>query len=194
MQYINKRRYSIITFIMIMTIGLFIGCEKETEKIRGDIVSSTSVLTYTPADLEILINNGDLDAELEYSVETIKIVYYTLDQHGKSVKASGALMVPQSAQENPLLCLNHGTETKRTMVASVSPLYSVEGVMGLILGSRGYLACVPDYLGFGVSNQIHPYCHAKSNAVAVIDFIRAAYSYCEDNNITLNGQLFLTGY
>lgn len=58
----------------------------------------------------------------------------------------------------------------------------------------GYFTLTPDYLGFGVSDVFHPYMHIESIVPGVIDFMIAGKSYCSENQITLNGQVFLTGY
>ncbi len=60
------------------------------------------------------------------------------------------------------MSIQHGTETKRDRVASVSPENSTEGIVGLLSASMGYLTMVPDYPGFGVSTCMHPYLHAES--------------------------------
>jgi hypothetical protein len=53
---------------------------------------------------------------------------------------------------------------------------------------------MPDYLGLGSSPGFQAYTHAQSEATCVVDALRAGRSLCGSNNVTLNGQLFLTGY
>ena len=53
---------------------------------------------------------------------------------------------------------------------------------------------MPDYLGLGSSPSYQGYGHARSEATCVVDALRAGRSLCASNNVTLNGQLFLTGY
>lgn len=122
------------------------------------------------------------------------ITYFSSDFNGNEIRVSGALMVPQTAGISPMLSIQHGTKTRRDEVASVSALNSMEGVTALLTASLGYITCVPDYPGFGVSQTLHPYTHAASLAVSVIDLLRAARTYCENNNIQTDGRLFLTGY
>ncbi len=62
------------------------------------------------------------------------------------------------------------------------------------LGSSGYVTVMPDYLGLGISEGLHPYVHAKSLAINVVDMIRAAQSLSEQEGVALNDQLFLMGY
>ncbi|MBC8401160.1 MAG: alpha/beta hydrolase [Candidatus Marinimicrobia bacterium] len=185
-----------ITFLI--PIFFFLGCEdsNEPDPDRGAIISSSSLLTFQISDIEPYLTVFDLPDEIEaaYSVEVVKIVYGTIDTDGNYTPASGALFIPLNAADLPMLSIQHGTETNRSKVASVNPMNSVEGFQGLIFAATGYCAAVPDYLGLGDSDLLHPYLHAESMASAIIDFIRAARSFCQQIDIDLNDQLFLTGY
>jgi Secretory lipase len=66
--------------------------------------------------------------------------------------------------------------------------------IGLLFGSSGYVTAQADYLGMGDSPGLHPYLHAKSEATAVVDLLRATRTFCASNGIALNSQLFLAGY
>jgi dienelactone hydrolase len=63
-----------------------------------------------------------------------------------------------------------------------------------VLGSYGYAVVVPDYLGLGTSPGYQTYLHAGSEATCVVDALRAGRSLCSSNRVSLNGQLFLTGF
>jgi predicted esterase len=108
------------------------------------------------------------------------------------VDASGAVFVPVGADGLPLLSIQHGTQTHRSAVASVSA--ALFGMEGIVAASTGYLACMPDYLGFGESEGLHPFLHARSAANAVIDMLRATRHVADDRGIALDGKLFLLGY
>ena len=163
---------------------------------RGDIVQSNSLGTMTAGDIQQILTNANmtLPFTLNYSVETISINYYTTDGTGKQTIASGAIIIPQGGSSLPLVSIQHGTQTKNNLVASVSPMNSTEGIIGLIMASMGYLVVVPDYLGFGVSNVIHPYIHAESLIPSIIDLMRAGRTYSSQHQITMDGRVFLTGY
>jgi len=165
-------------------------------KERGEIISTTSLGTYNPAEIiQAFVNAGLPDTmAFTYSVNAMLIVYQTEDVKGNKLQASGTLMIPDNNESLSLVSFQHGTLTKRDVVASVNPLTAVEGLVGLLYASSGYLASVPDYTGFGVSNILHPYHHAKSLAITVIDFNRAVKNYCESNSISTNSKFFLTGY
>ncbi len=194
-----------LLYLSLVFVFIFIqGCSENStepipelsEKVRGGIISATSIYTYSKEDVQYLLNVAQVlgSFDITYSVEAVKIVYWTIDSDGNYIQASGASMVPVGGEDLPIFNMNHGTEVKRDLVASVSPVSTLEGMLGILMGSMGYFSCVPDYPGLGVSDGIHPYIHAKPNAFAVIDFIRAAKIYSSNNSITLNNQLFLTGY
>lgn len=131
---------------------------------------------------------------LTYDVEMKKIVYWTGNGKGEAVLASAAFMQPVCDHPLPLLSIQHGTEIRRSAVASGGAFLSLEGAWGMAAASRGYAVVVPDYLGLGVSEMLHPYHLAGPTANAVIDGLRAARQYCDEANIQRDGRLFLTGY
>jgi predicted esterase len=188
-------------FALIITVlFIFISCREDSplepvEKSRGQVISSELKGSYSTSFLQFLINplagNIPVNNYLRYDVEAYKVVYRTKDWKGNIVTASGAIYIPKGKDVFSLISLQHGTQTKRDNVASINPLIAVDG---LIAASLGYFALVPDYLGLGESNSIHPYHHQKSSAECVIDFIRAGRSFARTKNLKLNGQVFLAGY
>ncbi|MCK5145820.1 alpha/beta fold hydrolase [bacterium] len=132
--------------------------------------------------------------QMNYNVLTYSIIYYTENGNGDIVRASAAIMLPDNDHATPLLSIQHGTEIKRTSVASNGAAQSLEGVWGLAAASRGYAVVLPDYLGLGISETIHPYHLAGPTAAAVIDAIRAARQFFSQQNINLDSRLFLAGY
>ena len=194
---IKQFLYSSIVIVALLINGCSENItEPEPSKSRGSIINSTSIHTYTTEEIKQLLSFTGIpnSMDFKYSVETVKIIYWTIDASGNTIKASGAVMYPVGESNLPLFNMNHGTVVKREKAASVNPLSITEGVAGIAMGALGYFSCIPDYPGFGVSDMLHPYIHAKSISNAVIDFIRAAKKYSKNKNITLNNQLFLAGY
>ncbi|MGB5530685.1 MAG: lipase family protein [Ignavibacteriaceae bacterium] len=200
---IYYRHIQQIILLSVIIIG-FPSCSKEenndpvspTLHERGEIVQSNSLGIITADDIQQILANVNMTIPftLNYSVETISINYYTTDGSGNQTIASGALMIPQGGSSLPLVSIQHGTQTKSNLVASVSPLNSTEGIIGLIMASMGYVVVVPDYPGFGVSKVMHSYTHAESLIPCVIDLMRAGRTYSSQHQITLDGRVFLTGY
>ena len=182
-------------FIMFMA-----ACQKDTEEPegdkRGDLIKSTYYLKYSASDIISILDMYDVgvNVNIQYDVSVYKILYYTPGSDGALLEASGALMVPDASGVLPAISFHHGTETKRNLVASVSPIITGEGVAGLVSASLGFVSFLPDYLGLGDSDILHPYLHADLSAGAVIDLLRAGNTFCEENGILLNNDLYLGGY
>jgi len=186
--------------ILILTGFIVFGCSKdegpEVEPERGDIISVNYIASYAASSLETFIIALDIEFEgtLSHSVDAYKFEYYTENADGVIELASGAVIFPQNESNLPLISLQHGTETKRDMVASAGPIKTPEGLVGLIGGALGFVVCMPDYLGLGSSFSIHPYQHAQSTANACVDLLRAVKSYCNEEAIILNDDLYISGY
>jgi len=188
--------------LVIIIAAIIVSCsDNSTDPIfspikRGDIVSISSIGNYSTLAIQqmFVLAGVEMPYPAENSVEIFKIEYLTIDSDGNLITVSGAVMKPIKAGSVPMLSLQHGTVTERTEVASNGPLSSIEGAVGVYAASLGYYTLVPDYPGFGSSNTIHPYVHDKSLAYSVIDNIRAGKLAAEIEGISMNGELFLTGY
>jgi pimeloyl-ACP methyl ester carboxylesterase len=151
------------------------------------LVSTELVFTWTPAQLLLQNVFG-----AQNNVSMYKVIYNTTDAQGEPIIASGGMFVPVlPGCELPVAIYNHGTVYLKTDVPSNN---NGEATVGKYMGGFGFLGLLPDYLGLGESPGMHPYVHAGTQASATIDMIRAAQEFCEQENISLNGQLFLTGY
>ena len=160
---------------------------------RGKLLSSNLLHTYTAGDLTSYFLSQQLPLVAQYGVQWYKVVYETIDPTGARTTASGGLFVPQqTAKSMPLFSFSHGTTTSTNGVASVYG--QGDYLAGLVFGSAGYVSVLADLLGLGSSPGFHPYLHARSEATASVDMLRAARSFCASNSIGLNGQIFLAGY
>jgi pimeloyl-ACP methyl ester carboxylesterase len=131
---------------------------------------------------------------LQHDVNYFKIAYKTTTTEGKEVQASGALMMPITTENNPLLSIQHGTLFEE----SDAPSYYKDGresILGIIMASAGYHTVMPDYVGYGDSkNEPHPYEHAEGLAVPVVDLMFAFKELVKKDNIKWNNSAFLGGY
>lgn len=160
---------------------------------RGKVLSATRIQTLTTNVIAFLLTAAGSSIQPQYGVEVHKIVYETLDPLGARTQASGVLAVPQNpGTALPLASYQHGTLVLDSEAPSVSPLG--ERVIGIAFATTGYAAVVPDYLGLGDSPGLHPYHHARSEATACVDLLRAARTWCATNNVLLTDELFLCGY
>ncbi len=130
-----------------------------------------------------------------YGVSIYKLVYETVDGDGEPTIASGALAIPEvESLHLPFLSFQHGTVLERDDVASVTGFDGFYGLIGMWMGTSGYVTAIPDYLGLGVSEIFHPYIIAEPSATSIIDMMRASREFCAIQEINLNGQVFLGGY
>ena len=137
--------------------------------------------------------SSEFGVDAQFDVKLYKMLYETPDLQGNLDTASGLFIVPDDPTGTfPLLCYHHGTVNDRNDVPSL-----LEGgaELAIIFGGMGYVTAAPDYLGLGTARGIHPYVHADSEASASIDMMYAMRAYAEnDEDITLNDQVFLSGY
>jgi len=143
------------------------------------------------AELKDEIEEFDIKWSIEYGVTLYRLEYYTTDTWNNMTVASGVLAIPNGLNQNyPMISFQHGTVLKRTSVASVNGF----DIISMWLGGRGKVTCIPDFLGLGVSQILHPYMVSRPSATVVVDMIRASKYLCDSLNIGLSGQLFLAGY
>ena len=162
---------------------------------RGTIISTTPPNTVSTQTLAAIFTIGKVPITPQYNVRLYKIVYRTIGPLGEPTQASGALALPDNlGQPLPLVSYQHGTETQTNLAPSSMNLLSSEVSVGAAFATTGYAAVTPDYLGLGDSPGLHPYCHARSEATACVDMLRAARTFCASNGIVLTDRLFLCGY
>jgi hypothetical protein len=161
---------------------------------RGTVETLARIRDFTREDIEALLAEYGVPGVAPAPVTAWKIVYRTVDARGAPTIASALLVAPTGPEFDrplPLASYQHGTVTRREDVPS---RLNTEGDIGLMLGASGYITILPDYIGLGDSPGFHPYHHAKSQATAVVDALRAARDALPSLESEWNGQLFLLGY
>jgi hypothetical protein len=161
---------------------------------RGKLLSAVLSNTLTSATLAFLFNAAGINITPQYNVRLYKLDYETITPLGARTLASGALLLPENTGVLlPLVSYQHGTITQTNDAPSSMDLFG-EVSVGIAFATTGYAAVVPDYLGLGDSPGLHPYHHARSEATACVDMLRAAKGFCETNGFALTNKLFLCGY
>lgn len=163
--------------------------------LQGTVLSYAKIGNYTKDQINLLISTTpELSNQVtaQYDIDLYSVVYKTRDPFDKITNASGLLIIPLGVGKPlPLADYNHGTILRNSDVPSFQ---NYESKVGVLIGSQGFAICLPDYLGLGIGSGLHPFTHAKTEASAVIDMIRASKSVCKSISVTLNDQLFLCGY
>lgn len=169
-------------FLQIIIVLLLSGHVQAQQLIssefKGTISQPQLALQFGP-----LIQNG---------VNMYKITYATPDPFGQPDTASGLLVVPiRPGFTLPMLICHRGTVSGPADVPS-----NLAGgfQLGLAFGGMGYVTSMPDLLGMGTSRGFHPYVHAATAASASVDMLRAVRQYAAQHQLSINQQLFITGY
>jgi hypothetical protein len=196
-----KTAPKIFLIIPLVIFLLVISCNKESDTPekptgRGSVVSYTDLQVYNKALIKAglfqLAGTYVDTIEFNYDVKLVKVLYNTIDGKGQATVASGLLLIPVNpGKPIPLLSYQHGTILKK---ADVPSRKGGGYELGLITGTIGYATACPDYLGLGDGEGLHPYMHAKTEATAIVDMIKASKQVCSEKGVALNDQLFLLGY
>ena len=184
---------SLASLIVLSMIGIerSSASDDDSPALRGKIVSVEQLEELTIDEVGSELKAYGIPGKPEFGVVRYRLQYQTVDFNGNLTIASGALVVPVQAQKAlPLLSFQHGT----TVARERAPSHQSIDLIGMGLGTSGYVTAFPDYLGLGKNDGLHPYVHAGSLASAIVDFLRAVRSFCSEMGIPLNHQLFLMGY
>jgi alpha/beta superfamily hydrolase len=212
-------KHIVKTVAIIAPLLAFVGCgdglhDPVNEEVKGgEIVVnfSSELMRKTLIGKKAEDDNISLaEASLFYPEDKVngykayKIPYTTTDEKGEDVKASGLFVIPPMLHAKVLpfgglsmVVDDHGTIfANREAPSVIGDRNTIPAGSSILLTSLGGFATLqPDYIGFGDSNDhYHPFILKKSLANATVDFIKQVKIFASDNNITLNNQLFLTGY
>lgn len=162
------------------------------------LLSTTlSAQTVTSFEEQAPISANQLSSEagipITYNVRNYKILYTTTDAFGQPHTASGLVCIPEFIDlVYPLGVYNHGTVDNREAVPSREGVQ--ERLLPQLMAGQGILTVVPDYLGLGDSEGIHPYVHAATEVSAGKDMLIAVRDWLPTINHSTTEQLFITGY
>jgi predicted esterase len=192
---------------ILMVPFILIGCgdglhNPSNESVKGGEL----VVDFSAAVMKkTLVDKGVVSAEQTvYGYKAYKVPYTTTDEEGNEVKASGLFVIPPVLHDAVLplgglsmVSDDHGTIFANREAPSIIGKNNAapDGSAVLLTSLGGFATLQPDYIGFGDSNShYHPFVLKDSLANATVDFIKQVKIFSADNNITLNNQLFLTGY
>ncbi len=158
------------------------------------LVEATLVASQTKSEVtdsynlpSTLVTNG---------IHMFKVTYITPSINNQPDTASGLVVIPDIVGTFPLLCYQHGTVNSREDVPSrINEEDEPKGdPLPAPLSAFGYVVAAPDYLGLGDSPGFHPYVHAETEASAAVNLLFAAREFLQTQSVSLNDQLFITGY
>jgi hypothetical protein len=182
-----------LTFFFFFFFFLIVSCDDyEIVPVHLD----TYLKLYTQ-DVDIVMNAvqnsafGDIAKYIDYGVSLYSITYNTTYK-GENLKASGLVAFPETNNAVPILNFNHGT-TSLHRDAPTEDLFQYSFFSNA--ASAGYIFVIPDYLGFGVSDDIlHPYYRSDITGSTIVDMLKATKELAEIEGYNFNGDVFLSGY
>jgi pimeloyl-ACP methyl ester carboxylesterase len=188
MIYLSRLR---IFLLFLISSALLVSCDtgSSTENLPENdfLVSDNFKRTITQQQLITFWTfAGVPEAEelISYDVDVHTVVYKTRDLEGNLIEASGAILVPQGIENPGLLSVQHATIFSNDEAPSVDIGISVTARKA-IFASAGYITFLPDYLGYGISeDQLHPYQIESSLAETSFDMLLAGLEFIENRNLT----------
>ena len=182
----------------------------------GSITTASFPVTFMAGiQATVEASAGDIFAAASYAVTQYNLVYYTIDAQNNLTKASAKLLIPGNSTDLDLVVYLHGTtsldaDAPTNTYADFSAFDGVDpttidhniadmpetAMLMSFVSDTNIAVLMPDYLGFGASEGLHPYMHGASLASATIDAIRAALNFASisSNQFSLTGDFTLTGY
>ncbi len=158
------------------------------------LLSYELVSSYSMEDLEKKWEENKIPKfiiPIENGIEVYEIIYQSTYYDGSPIKASGIYFLPKETRTNlPLLAYFHGTQIKKERDIKLGGEQAI--CTGFATG--GYAVAYVDYFGIGKGEKFHIYQHAETEARAGLDLIRACEELNAKLDVSLNGQLFASGY
>ncbi|WP_295442738.1 hypothetical protein [uncultured Thiodictyon sp.] len=121
-----------------------------------------------------------------------RITYHSVDATGKPTVVSGLVAVPESGRAAGLVVYLHATTAERHNAPSDRSL-EAWGVLTAFSGNE-WVVALPDYLGYGVNHDPHPFALGRLNAPAGRDMIHATRELLSQLKRQADTALYVTGY
>ncbi|GAB1451813.1 hypothetical protein MASR2M47_18690 [Draconibacterium sp.] len=201
----NKTQ-NIKIFLFLLLIAVFSGCDlnKNDDPKPEDkyLLSFNMYREYNLVDIKATLTlYANFYPELQSIVDNVQhdINVYTITYNtkfeGKDIIASGLVSIPKTADTNPIMSYQNGTNTLHSDAPSVNPNNQFFQLLEFV-ASTGFVVSVPDYLGFGASSDMfHPYLDKESTIQSVTDMLRAVKELSTNHlDIKINNDLYITGY
>ncbi len=132
--------------------------------------------------------------DTQSGIRLYRLRYPTTSPDGRQVPASALVVLPDiEPPYRGVVAWQHGTASLRSQAPSTPDVFN--GLLpGVVFGGHGYVVVAPDYLGFGVSEEPHPYYHTPTSAEVVVDALVASRSALQALAVEWPEHLFLAGF
>jgi len=202
------RKLLLSALIYLVVLFIISSCDRSNNEDESPVpeneylVRKTFLISY-PQTLakgifEIIEENFDeaagLSDDVKYGYSVYKIEYNTCYKN-EDVVASGLVCIPMTSGPIPLLSFQNGTNTLHKNAPSVAYTDTLFSLIEAV-SSYGFIVAMPDYLGFGASeNMYHPYLIKEPTVQTITDMYRAIKEMMEDHpSMSLSKDTYLMGY
>ncbi|MFI6347876.1 lipase [Streptomyces sp. NPDC050560] len=169
---------------------------EEREHGRGALVSAEKLYTLaTPRSVAAELREAGFgDGTVRHGVVAYRLVYRTVDPHGRPTTASGLLALPLGGGSRlGAVSFAHGTGSNRDDSPSMRRGDFVSAPV-IAHASAGAAGVAPDYLGMGKGPGPHPWMDVGSETTASLDMLRAARAFAPRTGHVLERDVMVTGF
>ncbi|MFJ5546394.1 alpha/beta hydrolase family protein [Streptomyces sp. NPDC093225] len=163
---------------------------------RGTLVSAEKIYTLaTPQDVAAELRAvGFEDDTVRHGVVAYRLVYRTVDPHGRPTTASGLFVLPLNGVKRlHAVSFAHGTGSHKDDSPSMQRRAFVSAPV-IAHASAGAAGVAPDYLGMGKGPGLHPWMDIGSETTASLDMLRAARAFAPRTGHVLARKVMVTGF
>ena len=189
--------------LLMLGAVLLNGCSSENPEMEKPdtspktLVSSEAKLTWSSGALKSFMSQSGVNIDVSallYNVTIYHVTYKTIYK-GDSIVVSGVVYLPDTEETVSTVSFQHGTIGSDAEAPSNLGLGDGQNILLSALASTGVVALAPDFIGFGSSVELmHPYYVEDMTATAVINAIYASRQLAEQEEISIDNELYLAGY
>ncbi|MFF0739174.1 alpha/beta hydrolase family protein [Streptomyces sp. NPDC004111] len=163
---------------------------------RGTLVSAEKLYTLAnPKAVAAELTGAGFAADaVRHGVVAYRLVYRTVDPHGRPTTASGLLVLPLNSERRlRAVSFAHGTGSHKDDSPSMRRGAFVSAPV-IAHASAGAAGVAPDYLGMGKGPGPHPWMDIGSETTASLDMLRAARAFAPRTGRVLERKVMVTGF
>ncbi|MGW0773543.1 lipase [Streptomyces sp. NPDC002835] len=134
------------------------------------------------------------DDTVRNGVVAYRLVYRTVDAHGRPTTASGLFVLPFNREKRlRAVSFAHGTGSHKDDSPSMRRGEFVSAPV-IAYAAAGAAGVAPDYLGMGEGPGPHPWMDIGSETTASLDMLRAARAFAPRTGHVLEREVMVTGF
>ncbi|MFI1421741.1 alpha/beta hydrolase family protein [Streptomyces sp. NPDC020731] len=166
------------------------------ERGRGTLVSAEKLYTLvSPQAVAAELKAAGFESgTVRHGVAAYRLVYRTIDPHGRPTTASGLFVLPLNHERRlHAVSFAHGTGSHKDDSPSMQRGAFVSAPV-IAHASAGTAGVAPDYLGMGKGPGLHPWMDIGSETTASLDMLRAARAFALRTGHVLEREVMVTGF